>query len=242
MGVIKKDRLTSFVNAPLFIWFISVIFITLAGAYYTRHQQCVMDAEALAERYKNVSSEIDLRRSAISNIVSNAKSFEEIEQQIKTLPNIYRDFSGTNLEELTQQQMLMERRISFEEADDLYKRFTKGLKEIDLTSLMLYNSIYVGRTNWHGLGDLQQLKVFVADYFLAAHRRFSALGFFNYEPNCGWLKPITSVFEGRRARIVLAKPGVFGQLFDEWEPVESGPMLPPPFLRVEPGLLKTSKP
>jgi hypothetical protein len=240
MDVIKKSRLASFINAPLFLWAISAIFITFAGAYYSWRQQCMMDARVLTERYRSLSREIDLRRSAISSIVANAKSLEEIEQQIKTLPNIYHDFAGISLEELANQQALMEKRISFEKADDFYKPFIKDLKRINMGDFFQYGPISVGRTNFNfrfGPVDLQKLKVFVADYFLAARQRFAALRFFDYESNCGLKIALIDIFGRRQAPLVVATPGVVGRLFVEQiapsstGPFEEIPSLPPPFFR-----------
>ena len=97
LATIRKptsNRWLAILSSPFFIWLLTLVFLVLGGAYFTRMQQCVGEAEQVIEKRERLETEMDNRRKAIAGI-EKANSLQEIREE--HLPNSYPDFKERSL-------------------------------------------------------------------------------------------------------------------------------------------------
>lgn len=198
-----RSRFLAFVNAPLFLWSISAVFITLASAYYTQRQECLGKSDVLIMRYKNVLREANVRRETIRGNVRAADSFNAIDAKLTSLPSIYRDFAGTTLEELTQEQSLLEEKINFDGLQKWFEYYANSVKTFSDSSFTSFGSIYVGSASYVHR-DLDRFKVFAENYLRAANLKFEAVRDLVYEPTCDSKSLFKSLLSGERKTLAKA--------------------------------------
>jgi hypothetical protein len=79
----KPNRLLAIINAPIFLWLISAIFLTGGAAVFQTRQQCTQQSEAAWR--KNVLAQNELRNRLIyfEQEVLDAKTAQELQTAIK---------------------------------------------------------------------------------------------------------------------------------------------------------------
>lgn len=97
----KRNRFLAFINAPAFLWLLSVIVLSIGGTYYTNYKQCMADAESLDRDFRSARLKLLGRQFALIPSMLKAKSFEELRTLLntkgednKTLVQLWSDLSG----------------------------------------------------------------------------------------------------------------------------------------------------
>lgn len=75
-----KHRLVAIINSPLFLWFLTAVFVTGAGRYFTQVQECARDASSALERWETVNGEIEDRSDYYRHALRTAKTVAELKQ------------------------------------------------------------------------------------------------------------------------------------------------------------------
>jgi len=108
----KSRRFTSTLNSPFFIWLLSAILLTSAGAYFTNYTQCIADADRLSERYTRISREVLAREQAFADGVARATTIDEVLRTAKSYPSMYSDLASRSLVDLQSELLAISRKIS----------------------------------------------------------------------------------------------------------------------------------
>jgi hypothetical protein len=74
IGKPASNRSLAVLNSPFFIWLLTLVVLAIGGAYFTRMQQCVGEAEQVMEKRERLETEMDNRRNAIARLVERATS------------------------------------------------------------------------------------------------------------------------------------------------------------------------
>ncbi|HXQ74023.1 MAG TPA: hypothetical protein VN844_26200 [Pyrinomonadaceae bacterium] len=99
----NKSWLFRLINSAAFLWLATLAIVTLGGGYLSAHQQCVKDADAVADRYQKLHREVYVRQEKIHQVVGAAKTIAEIRDGIAQLPNNYAELKERTLFELTRE-------------------------------------------------------------------------------------------------------------------------------------------
>lgn len=104
----------AFYNTPIFIWFLSLLFLSIGGAYYSSHNQCLQEANRLTELHGKLKDELDFREISIRKIIDDAKDAEELRSALKTEIFLYAENKGKSLWEIKSQiaRLVWRRRLS----------------------------------------------------------------------------------------------------------------------------------
>jgi hypothetical protein len=106
----RASRILRIVNAPFFLWFLSATFITVGGAYFTTRQQCVAEAEKIADQYEKLGVEIERRETYIFHTLETHNTAASMRAALSQIREHYSDFHSRPLFELIEQRdKLLER-------------------------------------------------------------------------------------------------------------------------------------
>jgi hypothetical protein len=76
------SRFLRFINAPLFIWFLTLLFVAVGGGLYTNYRACVADSRELLNSHNAYRNEINFREKAIADAILTAKSIADVRAAI----------------------------------------------------------------------------------------------------------------------------------------------------------------
>ena len=85
----KNNRFLSIINSAAFLWFLSALFVTAGGSYYTKYQECARQADETIDKFQHLNEELYIRRKAIFQAISDGANMDAIRTSIKDLPSIY---------------------------------------------------------------------------------------------------------------------------------------------------------
>lgn len=90
----KSHWIWRLINAPIFIWLMTVTLLTLGGAYIGAYQQCIRDGQDEILKFKRLARELYQREYAIRQVIINNNSIEEIRRALPKSYHFYSDFNG----------------------------------------------------------------------------------------------------------------------------------------------------
>jgi len=96
----RRSAVTVVVNSPLFLWLLSIVFVTIGTIYFNVQQQCLRDGRQISDTYKRLSTEVRTRKWAIYRIVLEARSMQEVRTKLRDLPWSYSELRPRSLWEL----------------------------------------------------------------------------------------------------------------------------------------------
>jgi hypothetical protein len=65
----KQSRFLKFINAPLFIWLLTLAVVVIGGGLYTNYKTCLADSKHLAQSYNAYRNEVNFREKAIADAI-----------------------------------------------------------------------------------------------------------------------------------------------------------------------------
>lgn len=157
----KPNRFFKFINAPLFLWALSVAFVTAGGSYFTERTECLRNAEDVAGRYAKISHELFVRRASINQIILKAGSVNDIRVGLGNLKALQPEYSSRMIPDLDAEYLRLYAQIRFTTADPL----ADTLKALD----PLMSDEHFTRYNAINYGALLQS---ISDAELPAIKRF----------------------------------------------------------------------
>ena len=109
----KRNRFLAIVNSPFFLWLASAAFLTIGGAYFASHQQCVREADLLADAYQKLAKEVLHRQEQLVDILFQAKNMTDVRNAITTPTYLYSEFRARTLYELTEDMEKIRTRVDY---------------------------------------------------------------------------------------------------------------------------------
>ena len=106
------------INSPFFLWLLSAVFITIGGAYFSTRQQCIAEAEKIAEQYEKIGIEIERRQGYIHHTIVTMNSVSAIKEALSQIREYYSDFHSRPLFELIEQREKLLERIDTSPFDE----------------------------------------------------------------------------------------------------------------------------
>jgi hypothetical protein len=176
-----KSRFLAFINAPLFIWFLSAVVLGFASIYYTTYKQCIVDGTKLSEDYMLYRTEMIHRQISLANAITSAKTLADVYKYRESIPDDAVKLKDKKLVEIVEFLEQLSTRIEFminQDAPDYIE--LKKDPHFDKFSLIIEASRYDDVTE----KDLPALKR-LADRAARAliMQAFGGLHF--AEPSCG---------------------------------------------------------
>lgn len=89
-----SNRVLKVLNAPITIWFLSAIFLSVGGTYYATFQQCHRDFNLFREQYDKIANEYLTRRRIIAGRLIEAKSVEAVKAAVSNNDGLYAEYRG----------------------------------------------------------------------------------------------------------------------------------------------------
>jgi hypothetical protein len=164
-----NNKILAVINSPAFLWLVTAIFITVAGAFYTAQQQCTRDANQLIDQYYKLSDEIWDRQIYVLAVVNEGKTLGDVKAGLKQIPYTYLELKDRQLGDLVRAFHRVAQRI------DGYghRALVVGTLPDQVFSpddFMKFQDITVGRIgpSWKD-EDMPPLKLFATRFFALAN-------------------------------------------------------------------------
>ena len=98
------SQLVHALNAPITIWFLSVVAVGLFGSAYADMQQCRVEADRAVKDFNRIGTEIGNRREVLYRAIADASSMDELRDSdvVRNWNSIYTylEFKGRTSEDL----------------------------------------------------------------------------------------------------------------------------------------------
>ncbi len=88
------------INSPIFIWMLTVVVVTLGGAYYTTYRQCVADARQIVSISATYGVEIRHRQDEIANAIGEAATVVDLRKALEKKTYFISDLKDKTMIEL----------------------------------------------------------------------------------------------------------------------------------------------
>lgn len=108
----KTGKLFGFINSAAFLWFMTLIVVTVGGALISERQQCFRDAQSQIELYDKLEAELNHRQSQIRQMVAAAKSVDELGKSLQSIAHYSPEFAQFSTLFLTQQHWRLQQQIA----------------------------------------------------------------------------------------------------------------------------------
>jgi hypothetical protein len=108
-------RLLKVLNAPITIWFLSVIFLSIGGTYYATFQQCHRDFDQFKERYLKIAKEYLTRRREIAIRLIEAKTVTDVKAAVIGKEGMYAELKDRPFYEIEEEYLRLQQQIDFTE-------------------------------------------------------------------------------------------------------------------------------
>lgn len=183
----KGNRLLAIINSAAFLWFLSVLFITVGGSYLTKYQECARQADDVIEKFQHINEELHVRRKAISQVISDSSSMDAIRSGIKDLPSFYVELKPRTLPDLAVEFEKLNARIDHSRLGDLNARLRVNETTVTPVQMNIFGSIAVGvvAKSWPE-SALENLKYFAHQYQVSFDRGYLAVRNTEYFPSCSF--------------------------------------------------------
>jgi hypothetical protein len=201
----RSNRIWTFLNSALFIWFLSASLLTVGGGYITNHQQCIRDADQFISRRAHLVSELSSRKATFAASVASAKRL-----QPPFLPgkpgSLFPDLANALYGEVEKEFWMVIERVEWEELPD--KRIAEAqMRWLDYNSSRADREYERFRESVPSSKDDDALKEFKKTVELQTlYDKFNAdldtLAYF-YQPDCTVLKTLGTAL-GYKPHIVKA--------------------------------------
>ena len=107
----RGSRLTGLLNSPFTLWLLSLLVVTVGGAYFTTRNQCYQDADRFIDNYEKLAVELRLRQAHIRDSVAKAKSGDHLLTLLRTRPQTTTEYGLRSLRALRRQLFRYNERI-----------------------------------------------------------------------------------------------------------------------------------
>ncbi len=82
----KRNRFIRVINAPIIIWFLTLLFVVVAGGLYTNYRACIADSKQLINAHNLYRNEINYREDKIAEAIQVAKTIADVRKAIASRP------------------------------------------------------------------------------------------------------------------------------------------------------------
>lgn len=107
------NRFLKIINAPITIWVLSVIFLSIGGTYFSTFQQCQRDFSQFKESYIKIAKEYYFRRQILATNLVEAKSIDDVKKAVSKKDGLYSEFAGKPLFEISELFERLKEQIEF---------------------------------------------------------------------------------------------------------------------------------
>jgi hypothetical protein len=111
LGKKKSHWTIRLINAPVFLWLMTVAVVTLGGAYINARQECRRDADDEISRFVKLQRELNEREEHARNIIVSGKSVAQIDENLSRPYYFYQEFSGQRFAVLSEAYYSLSKRI-----------------------------------------------------------------------------------------------------------------------------------
>ncbi len=183
----KNNRFLSIINSAAFLWFLSALFVTAGGSYYTKYQECARQADETIDKFQHLNEELYIRRKAIFQAISDGASMDAIRSSIKDLPSIYVELKPRTIPDLDAEFRKLNARIDHSRLDELIARFQVSDPTVTPFQMKTFGSIALGivAKSWPETA-LDNLKYFAHRYQVSFERGYLAVRYTEFFPNCSF--------------------------------------------------------
>lgn len=94
------SRFVRFVNAPLFIWFLTLLFVAVGGGLYSNYRACVANSKDLINSHNAYRNEINFREKTIADAILASKSIADVRAALTAHPTENPDLKNLPMTEL----------------------------------------------------------------------------------------------------------------------------------------------
>lgn len=205
----KRNRFFAIINSAAFLWLLSAFVLSLGGAYFTSHQQCIAEADQLSATYEKLVTEIQRRQLFIVYAVQSANDIDSLKKVLIAGYGRYPDLRIRPLYELIEQRDKLLERIDYStfgeeilKRDRSYKEMTAVLDRqgVDVSK---YEGIFQGEdTEDLGPDDLEPLKRFAKVALFKVNQSVETT-FRVTLPNCLFVDFLHTSLTGEKRRILI---------------------------------------
>jgi hypothetical protein len=150
-------------NAPSFLWLLTALILTVGGAYFSSHQQCMRDARTDIEMYRRLTREFYERKRQIAEVVERAKSIEGIRVGLRNPGYTYAELKDRSAFQLAREKQALQNKMDRTGIEPLHRKYDIGGRKYLFAwkDFMKYGGVFGGRVSLDftddGLPAIQEL-------------------------------------------------------------------------------------